>query len=181
MPASAHCHRSSWFAVAVMVALLSACAADPGTPAAPAPSTAAAPAPAVAASANLQISFVDVPSFDKELSGSLASKLSQVEVAFFDKVTPSALPARLEKWMAAVEVGKGTVKVVPPKSTVAPKNPLLLLSVVSSIYSANKLAHAAATTVEFFPAHAFNADILLKVDDKGDTVVDKVVFARKPG
>jgi hypothetical protein len=101
-------------------------------------------------------------------------------VAFYDKVTPSALPARLEKWMAAVEDGKGTVKVVPPKSTVAPKNPLMLLSLVSAIYSANKLAHAASATAEFFPAHGFNADILLKVDDKGDTVVDKVVFARKP-
>ena len=171
MPTPAHRRHLSWLAAAVIAAVLSACAADPGTPA----------APAVAASAKPQLNFVDVPSFDKELSGSLASTLPQVEVAFYDKVTPSALPARLEKWMAAVEDGKGTVKVVQPKSTVAPKNPLMLLSLVSAIYSANKLAHAASATAEFRPAHSFNADILLKIDDRGDTVVDKVVFARKPG
>jgi hypothetical protein len=150
--------------------LMSACATDSPSPA----------AQSAAAAANTDLQFVDLASFDKDLSGSLAKPVPKVEVAFYDRVTPSALPDRMQKWMASVEDSGGSVKVVPPKSTVTAKNPFLLLSAVSAIYSANKLAHAASADALLHAARVYDAEILLKVDGRGDTVVDKIVFERRP-
>jgi hypothetical protein len=126
-----------------------------------------------------QLQFTDLQGFDRDLSGSLTAPLPQVDVAFFDRITPSALPERLQKWMAAVESGGGKVAVVPPKSTVTAKSPLMLISAVSTLWSANKMIKEAAVASQYRAAAQYNAEIQLKVDDKGDTVVDKVVFKKK--
>jgi hypothetical protein len=77
-----------------------------------------------------ELQFTDLGGFDRELAGSLSS-LPKVDVAFYDRIVPSALPTRLQHWMASVESGGGTVTVVPPKPTVTPKNPMLLISAVA--------------------------------------------------
>ena len=132
-----------------------------------------------AAPAKTSLVFVDLLSFDKDLSGSLASSLPKVDVAFYDRITPSAIPERLQKWMASVESGGGNVKISPPPSSVTAKSPFLLLSAASSLWSANKMAKEAAISAQYRAAHVYDAEILLKLDDKGDTVVDKVVFNQR--
>ena len=89
---------------AALATLLVACAGDPATM-----------APAGPPKADLQ--FVDLQGFDRELSQSLSAPLPRVEVAFYDRITPSALPERLQQWMAAVESKGGKVTVVPPPGT----------------------------------------------------------------
>lgn len=131
------------------------------------------------APAKPSLQFVDLAGFDKDLTQSLGSPLPKVDIAFYDRITPSAIPERLQKWMASVESSGGSVKVVPPPSTVTAKSPFLLLSAVSSLWSANKMAKEAAITAQYKAAHQYDADIVLKVDDKGDTVVDKVVFNQR--
>ncbi len=126
-----------------------------------------------------QLQFVDLQGFDRDLAASLAAPLPSVDVAFYDRVTPSALPERLQKWMAAVEAGGGSVKILPPPSAVTAKSPFLLISLASSLWTANKMAKEAAVAAHFRAAHTYNADVQLKVDDKGDTVVDKVVFSQR--
>jgi hypothetical protein len=126
-----------------------------------------------------QLQFTDLQGFDRDLSGSLSAPLPQVDVAFFDRITPSALPDRLQKWMAAVESGGGKVAVVPPKSSVTAKSPLMLVSAVSTLWSANKMIKEAAVAAQYRAAAQYDAEIQLKVDDKGDTVVDKVVFKKR--
>jgi hypothetical protein len=126
-----------------------------------------------------QLQFVDLQGFDRDLEASLAAPLPSVDVAFYDKVSPSAMPERLQKWMASVEAGGGSVKIVPPPSTVTAKNPFLIVSLANSLWNASKIAKAAAIAGHLKVAHPYNADILLKVDDRGDTVVDKVVFIQR--
>lgn len=125
------------------------------------------------------LQFVDLQGFDRELSGSLSAPLPKVDVAFYDRITPSAMPERLQQWMASVEAGGGNVKVVPPKSTVAAKSPFLLISAATSIWSASKMAKELATRAQFKAAQSYDAEIILKVDDKGETLVDKVVFLQR--
>jgi hypothetical protein len=81
--------------------------------------------------------------------------------------------------MASVESGGGTVTVVPPKSSVSAKSPFLLLGAISSLWSATKVAREISATAQFSAAHDFDAEIILRQDDKGETVVDKVAFIQR--
>ena len=117
-------YKNYWFAALFL--LLTACASN-------------MPPTAAKALAKPELTFVDLQSFDRELMASLSEPLPTVEVAFFDRITPSALPDRLQHWMVSVESGGGSVKVVPPKSSVTAKNPFLLISLVTSLLSASDM------------------------------------------
>ncbi len=126
-----------------------------------------------------EIPFLDLQGFDRELAVALADPLPKVDVPFYDRIVPSSMPERLQNWMAAVESGGGKVKVTPPKSSVTPKDPFLLFSLVSSIWKASGMAQEMSTKAQFRSAHGYDAEILLKQDDKGDTVVDRVIFTQR--
>jgi len=126
-----------------------------------------------------QLQFVDLQVFDRALGGALGAPLPRVDVAFYDRVTPSALPERLQKWMAAVEAGGGAIKVMPPPSTVTAKSPFLLISAISSMWSASRAAREYSHEAEVKAARDYDAEIILRQDDRGDTLVDKVVFLRR--
>lgn len=150
-----------------MFLLLSACAAN-------------SPSIPVKALAKPELTFVDLQSFDRELTASLSESLPKVEVAFFDRITPSALPDRLQHWMVSVEAGGGSVKVLPPKPSVTAKNPFLLISLVTSLWSASDMFKSMSNQSHYKSAQGFDAEIILKTDDKGESVVDRVVFLKKP-
>jgi len=134
------------------------------------------PAESGATRAKPELAFVDLQSFDRDLSGALAAQLPQVSVVFYDKVAPSALPERLQQWMASVEAGGGTVKVVPPPGSVTPKDPFLLISAISAVWNATRLASAASASNLLRPAQGYDASIVLKADAQGGSVVDQLVF-----
>ena len=123
-----------------------------------------------------ELQFVDFQGFDKELSAALAAPLPAVNVGFHDKVTASAIPPRVQTWIAAIDAGGGAVTVVPPKPTVTSRSPMLLIGLVSSLWTASQAAKEMAEKAQYNAAHAYDAKILLKLDEKGDSVVDKVVF-----
>jgi hypothetical protein len=150
----------------LLAVLLAACNSNP-----PLPEAAVEPKP--------NLSFVDLQTFDRDLSSSLKAPLPAVDVAFYDRITPSTLPERLQKWMASIEAGGGSVKIVPPKSTVTAKNPFMVISAATSLWSANKMIKEAAVEDQFKLAKSYDAEIRLKVDDKGDTLVDRVVFVQR--
>ena len=56
--------------------------------------------PATAAAPKATLQFLDLQGFDQDMTQSLSASLPQVEVAFFDRVTPSAMPERLQQWVA---------------------------------------------------------------------------------
>ena len=126
-----------------------------------------------------ELTFVDLKSFDRELTASLSEPLSKVEVAFFDRITPSALPDRLQHWMVSVEAGGGSVKILPAKPSVTPKNPFLIISLVTSLWSASDMFKSVSDQTHYKSAHAFDAEIVLKIDEKGDSVIDRVIFLKK--
>ena len=154
-----------WVCAIVTGLLLTGCQSNPNQ------NSSAAPAKA-------ELQFADLSGFDRDLAESLSS-LPRVDVAFYDRIAPSALPTRLQTWMASVDAGGGKVTVVPPKSTVAAKSPLMLLSAVSALWSASKVAKEYAAKALFDPAQAYDAQIILKQDEKGDSIVDKVVFLKR--
>lgn len=125
------------------------------------------------------LQFVDLKSFDRDLAHSLAAPLPRVEVSFLDRVAPSALPERIQQWMASVESGGGKVVVVPPASTVSSRSPLMLISAISTLWSASKVAKDLSTNAQFQTARAYDAQIILKLDDQGGTQVDRITFLQR--
>jgi hypothetical protein len=132
-----------------------------------------------------ELQFVDLQGFDRDLGASLSAPLPSVNIAFLDRVTPTAIPPRLQTWMAAVEGGGGKVSVVPPGASsppgsgVTPKSPLLLIGAITSLWSASKMANELSGKQNFSSAKAYDANIILKHDEKGEAVVEKIVFLQK--
>jgi hypothetical protein len=134
----------------------------------------------VSNSAKPELQFLDFQSFDKDLQNSLSTPLPTVEVTFLDRVSPNVIPDRLQKWMAAVEADGGQVQVIEPPPAFTPKDPFLLVSIVSSLWSASKVVREAAQNSQFKAAKGYDAKLILKNSEQGGTVVEKVIFvARK--
>jgi hypothetical protein len=100
-------------------------------------------------------------------------------VEFLDRVAPSALPERIQQWMASVETGGGKVVVVPPKSTVTSRSPLMLISALSTLWSASKVAKDLSTNSQFQAARAYDAQIILRQNNQGDTQVERIAFIQR--
>jgi hypothetical protein len=145
------------------LALLSACGSAP--PAAP------------VAKSNLE--FIDLDGFDQSLNSSLGASLPMVDVTVVNATTATAIPPRLQTWLQSVEEGGGTVKVSPPHSTVTAKNPLLLLSLISGIWNATRATKAVNAHALHKSSHTYDAEILLKIDDRGERLIDKVIFTER--
>ena len=158
--------RKKLLLIGAVVFFLAGCESNPAQPVSTAP-------------AQAELQFVDLQGFDRDLAVSLSAPLPKVEVAFYDRVTPSAMPERLQHWMASVEAGGGSVKVIPPKSSVTAKNPFLLISAISTLWTASKMVKEVSVQSRFKAAQSFDAEIILKTDDKGESVVDKVVFIHR--
>lgn len=137
------------------------------------------PSTAESASPKPRIEFVDLQGFDRDLSNSFSAALPSVDVAFYEPVTPNALPERLQSWMASVESGGGNIKVTPAPGAVTAKDPFLLLSVVSSLWSAGTTAAEMARKIQFRSAQSYDANIVLKLNERGQSVIDKVVFTQR--
>lgn len=159
-------HSCAWPAALALSVVLLGCAAPSGQPVSQTP-------------AKPELTFVDWQGFDRDLSGSLTAPLPKVDVTFYDRITPSTLPLRLQHWMASVESGGGTVKVVPPKSELTAKSPFLLIGAISSLWSASKTVKEISKQAQFQSAEAYDAEVILRQDDKGDSVVDRVVFIKR--
>ncbi|MCX7206032.1 MAG: hypothetical protein NT086_08630 [Proteobacteria bacterium] len=152
--------------LSAFILLLAACASGPRE-------TAATP--------QADIKFVDYKGFDRDLISSLTAPLPKIQVAFYEQITPNALPERLQKWMAAVEANGGRVDITVPKSnsTISGKNPLLIISLITSLWSANKMVQEVSGEAQFNAASLYNAEVILKYDDKNKMVIDKVIFHKK--
>lgn len=145
---------------ALLAALLVACASD-------------------AAKAKPELAFVDLPSFDRDLYAALHEPLPRVEITFYDRITPSSIPPRLQRWLESVDSNGGKVAVIQPPSTVAAKSPLLLIGAVTSLWSAQKVAREMSENSEVKIAGNFDAQVQLKQDDRGEVIVGKVVFVQR--
>ena len=107
------------------------------------------------------LQFVDLQEFDTSLFHAFSAEAPRVEVNFYDRVSPSTLPLRLQTWLSSVESGGGKVKFTPPKSDITAKDPFLLISLASSLWSASKMAKEAAVKHLFVSAHAYDAEVVL--------------------
>lgn len=126
-----------------------------------------------------RLSFVDLDAFDRDLAASLRADLGQVEVQFFEKVSPNALPPRLQKWLQTAEGTGGRVQVDPPEGELVARNPLALLSLFGTLFSSAKAAIQIQQEAQLNAAREHDVHIVLERAADGRVLVNKVTFKKK--
>jgi hypothetical protein len=165
--------RKGWPATVLVLTLgvlLAGCETPKGAAAGGASVASATTSPARA-----PLAFLDLPSFDQRLAGVLGTQAQRVEVIFHDRVTPNAMPARLQSWIAAVESGGGTVQVVPDPVGPGARS-LLLIGAITSLWSAYKAKVEIAERTVYRAARDFDARLELRDLPGGGSIVERVVF-----
>jgi hypothetical protein len=130
------------------------------------------------AEAKSNIVFIDIGKFDAELHASLAEKSEPVVVSFYDKVSPNGMPERLQKWLTTVERSGGKIEVESPPNELAPKNPALLLSLFSGLWSGMKAVTEIQDEQVLKAAKGRTAVISLERNAAKQLVVSKVTFVK---
>lgn len=116
------------------------------------------------------LTFMDSKLFDSRLSKELGAGKDRVEVEVSGRVTLSAIPPRLDKWVTKVGE-EGTVEV-----REGPGRTRAFFSLLPLIFSAFQQV-SEERMLE--PAKEYNATILYRRDAAGDTLIDRVVFVRR--
>ncbi|WP_027474974.1 hypothetical protein [Curvibacter gracilis] len=124
------------------------------------------------------IPFLDLPRFDKELAEALQADQAEVGVSFYGKVTPNDVPVRLQKWLTAIEQSGGRLDVSPPPGDVTPRNPALLLGLVSGLWSALKTWGEIKDSQVLQAAGGHQARLVLNKTAGGEVFIERVVFER---
>jgi len=125
-----------------------------------------------------KLDFIDIANFDRELTSSLSSHISSVEVMFYEKVSPNKIPERLQKWIAAVERSGGQVKIEAPANEPTPKFAMTILSLLGTTYLSIK-NHIDSQPEDFLSSSkGRNAVISLERGTKGEVLVAKIRFVK---
>ena len=126
-----------------------------------------------------ELTFIDLTRFDRELAAALSADPPTVAVSFHDRVSPNALPARLQSWLSAVEAGGGTVEVVTPPPALTARGPVLIVGAITTLWRAYQAGVEVSDSAQRRAAKGFDAQIRLARTDTGSTLVDRIVFSRK--
>jgi hypothetical protein len=116
------------------------------------------------------LTFLDSKLFDSRLSQELGAGKDKVDVEISGKVTLSNIPDRLDRWITRVGEG-GSVEV-----REGPARTRSIFGLLPMIFSA--FEHASEERM-LEPAKNYNATILYRRDDNGDSVIERIVFTRK--
>ena len=139
-----------------------------------------AQAPEASATARPALTFLDLPRFDKDLAQALQTDPAEAVVSFYGKVTPNEVPVRLQKWLTAIEQSGGRVEVSPPPGDVAPRNPVLLMGLVSGLWSAMKTWGEIQDAQMLKAASGHHARLMLNKSEGGEVIIERVVFEKAP-
>jgi hypothetical protein len=108
----------------------------------------------------------------------LSQKSEPIVVSFYDPVSPNGMPERLQKWLTSVERTGGKVEIEPPANEFAPKDPLLLISLFSGLWSSMKTITQIQDEQVLRAAKGRTAVISLERNAAKQLVVSKVTFVK---
>jgi len=126
-----------------------------------------------------KLSFLDIPKFDRDLSTSLQTKSTSVEVAFYDKVSPNNVPDRLQKWISVVEADGGKVLVEPPPNELVSRSPFAAMSLIGTLVSSIKGFAQFNSEKIYESAKGRDAVISLERNSKGEVLVNSIKFVNR--
>ena len=127
----------------------------------------------------VKLSFLDISTFDRDLSGSLQDKNTTVEVAFYEKVSPNNVPDRLQKWISVVEADGGKVLVEPPLNDLVARSPMAALSLLGTLITSIKGYAKFNSEKVYESVRGRNAVITLERNNKGEVVINTIKFVKR--
>jgi len=125
-----------------------------------------------------KIQFLDMSKFDKDMNFMLSSDATNVEVGFYEKVSPNKTPERIQNWLTAVEKNGGTITIEPPPNEMVPKSPFALISLIGSLWSGIKNILELMDNSNQYITKGRNATIQLERDPKGEILIPKIIFSK---
>ena len=115
-----------------------------------------------------QVEFFDSESFDRKLSASLSADYPDVTLIFPAAITLNSIPKRLDHWFSKVEEYGGSVQLVPVTQDKGIFSEVMSLLVAAYDYLKDIAIYS--------PVEDYNALVYYQ---KGNGIIDKVVFTRK--
>jgi hypothetical protein len=130
--------------------------------------------------AKQEVTFIDLQKFDDEIVVSLSNIKDPVSVNFYSQVTPNEIPPRLQKMLSAVERSGGKVNISMPEGEPQFKDPTLVFSLFSGMYSGIKafISMRADMNLEESVKNR-DANILLARNLQGNLYIQKIELKTK--
>jgi hypothetical protein len=125
-----------------------------------------------------KLSFVDISKFDRELSAALSSDVKEIDVLFYEKVSPNKIPDRMQKWISAIENSGGKVRIDTPPNEPKPRSIMTVLGLLGTAYSAIKNLSSAQSEVFLMAAKGRDAVISLGRGATGELLIERIQFIK---
>lgn len=91
------------------------------------------------------VSYLDFQAFDDDLNDKLKrAGDGNVEVDFYSRVSPNAIPPRIERRLAALRKSGGSVGIVQPQNTSNTRSVMTVVGLFSGLYNFMKTFEAAS-------------------------------------
>jgi len=119
-----------------------------------------------------EIEFLDISTFDADLSSSMKAALSTITVITLSPVTVNEIPERLEKWLAAVKEKGGSIDMEPKTRSIT-----TVISVLFSLLDKYGSLFTGGQTTNFYD-YAANYNVILSYQPS-DGKVNAIKFIRK--
>ncbi|MBK7414851.1 MAG: hypothetical protein IPJ38_06755 [Dechloromonas sp.] len=154
-------NRPALVCALAVTALLAACASEP-------------PAPPPKESVN----YIDTTSFDRSLSSSLNADLETIEIPVTDRMSPVAIPDRLNKWLSAVDANGGNIQVkqIPDEQGKQRGFPIAVIGLAIEVV---RLLRGTSEERLYKPAANYDADIMVRQGPNGERIIDRVLLKRR--
>jgi hypothetical protein len=125
-----------------------------------------------------RVSYLDTNAFDRSLTSSLSANLDTVEIPVDDRISPIAIPERLNKWLAAVDAKGGNVEVKQIDSSQGKTRgfPIVLIGLAIEVI---RLLREDPPEKLYQPAAGYDADIFVRQEPGGERIIERVVMRRK--
>jgi hypothetical protein len=146
----------------LVAALLAACASEP-------------PAPPP----KEKVGYLDTTSFDRSLSSSLNADLETIEIPVTDRMSPVAIPERLNKWLSAVDANGGNIQVKQLPDESGGKQRGFPIAVIGLAIEVVRLLRGTPEERMYKPAANYDADIMVRQGPNGERIIDRVLLKRR--
>lgn len=126
-----------------------------------------------------KVTYIDTNSFDRSLNSSLSANLERVEILVDDKISPIAIPERLNKWLAAVDANGGSVQVKQVEVDSAGKTRGFPIALIGLAIELIRLLRADTEEKRYESAGNYDAEVLVRQVSGGERVIERVILYRR--
>jgi hypothetical protein len=127
-----------------------------------------------------KVTYIDTNSFDRNLSSSMGANLETIEVPVDDRISPVAIPDRLNKWLAAVDANGGDIQVKQVETNAQGKTRGFPIAVIGLAIEVVRLLRGDPAEQLYKSAGNYDADIMVRQGPSGERVIERVVLKRRP-